>query len=170
MKRTFFRSVVIVLLGAMLLAGCAATDTSLVSSPAPQFSLSSIDGKSTSLSDYRGKVVVLDFWATWCPTCRQRLSQIQALADNQDFASKGLVVLTIDEREKPSDIRGFVDSNKITLTVLPDIDGEVARAYNVVAFPTTFVVGRDEKIVAVITADAADSSNQLNQAVDQAMR
>jgi peroxiredoxin len=138
--------------------------------PAPDFSLRTLNGEKIALSKFRGEAVVLDFWATWCLPCRERLPHLQALAADQGLARKGLIVLAIDEQEKSSDVRSFLDQFCYTFTVLGDTDGLVARTYSVSSLPTTIVVGRDGNIQSVITAVTSDSAPQLDGAIARALQ
>jgi len=129
-----------------------------------------MDGKKVSISDFSDKVVVIDFWATWCVPCRQELPHLQALAADQGLVSKGLVILAIDEQDNSSDIRSFLQQFHYTFTVLRDTDAAVARSYSVTSLPTTIVVGRDGKIQTVITPQTADSAHQLDGAITRALQ
>ena len=140
-----------------------------MSKPLPDFSLVLMDGRRVSGADLRGKVVVIDFWATWCPPCREELPHLQALTADPRFAGKGLVVLAIDERERAQDIRSFLDASHIGLTVLQDRDGSVGRALSVTALPTTVVVGRDGMVRWVSVGYSEQSQRGLEAAIAGAM-
>jgi thiol-disulfide isomerase/thioredoxin len=155
---------------AVFVVGCATTGGAVSPSPAPAFSLTSMDGGKVSISQFSGKVVVIDFWATWCQPCRERLPHLQALAADQELARKGLLVVAIDERENSPDIRSFLDQFHYTFTVLRDTNGTVARNYSVSSLPTTIVIGRDGNIHRVITAVTADSGHELDDAIARALQ
>jgi peroxiredoxin len=117
-----------------------------IGKPAPDFSLTTLDGKTVRLSDQRGKVVLLDFWATWCHPCQITLPHTQELADNRDLANKGLVVWAItqpDELQSLADARSFVAGHKYTFAVPCDQEGTVSQAYGINGIPRFAVVGRD---------------------------
>ena len=155
-----------------LLAGCAPTSekSAQASGPAPNFTLASLDGQNTSLSSLRGKVVVLDFWATWCPPCRRSLPHLQKLSEDPELKSKGLVVLAINQREGLSEVQPFIAQTRYTFNVLRDTDGAVARAYNVEALPTTIIIGRDGNVRNVFVGFADDSVKQVDDAVNAALQ
>jgi thiol-disulfide isomerase/thioredoxin len=147
-----------------------ASSSAIVSTPAAEFSLKTLDGHDVSLGQFNGHVVVLDFWATWCGPCLERLPHVQALADDPALGSKGLVVIAIDERENAGDVRAFLAAHPADLTIALDRWGDVAGRYHVSGLPATFVIGRDGKIAAAIGAEAGDADRQLRQAVDAALQ
>ncbi len=142
-----------------------------VGQPAPDFTLQDLAGHPVMLSADQGRAVVLmDFWATWCGPCLERLPHVQALADDPALGSKGLVVIAIDERENAGDVRAFLAAHPADLTIALDRWGDVAGRYHVSGLPATFVIGRDGKIAAAIGAEAGDADRQLRQAVDAALQ
>ncbi|MBC7330545.1 redoxin domain-containing protein [bacterium] len=115
---------------------------------APDFTLQSLDGKTYKLSDLKGKVVLIDFWATWCPPCQEELPIIEKL--HKEFSGKGLVVLGINDEDKVT-LQQFVNQQKLTFTNLLDSEGAVARAYKVTSIPRVILVDKNGKIVKDIT-------------------
>jgi peroxiredoxin len=153
-------------------AGCASNGLAPVGNvqqPAPDFSLSTLSGDQMALSTLKGKVIVLDFWATWCEPCVQGLPHLQSMAANTDFAQRGLTVLAVNEEEKPDVIRSFIDNKHFTFTVVRDADGAVGRAYSAFSLPTTIVVGRDGLVQAVISGWTPDTAHQIDDAVNHAL-
>ncbi len=114
---------------------------------APDFTLTSTDGKIFRLADLRGKVVFLNLWATWCPPCRQEMPSIQSLEQafkkNPDF-----VTLTVSEDTDVTQPPVFIKKYKYDFTVLLDPRNDVGEAYGVSGLPESFVIGRDGRIVA----------------------
>ncbi len=106
---------------------------------APDFSLTTLDGKPVSLSDLRGKVVLINFWATWCPPCRAEMQDLQVAYQEH---SDGFVVLGINNAEGDESVRRFVDEFHLTFPILLDRDGAVARKYQMQALPTSFFIDR----------------------------
>jgi thiol-disulfide isomerase/thioredoxin len=104
---------------------------------APDFSLESLNGDSVSLSDYRGKAVMINFWATWCPPCRAEMPLIQDFADQ--FADE-LVVLAVNAGEHRGDVAYFVEEHGFDLVFLLDPENSVATLFNVRGFPTTLFI------------------------------
>jgi peroxiredoxin len=111
---------------------------------APGFSLPDLTGKMIRLEDFRGKVVFLNFFATWCVPCREEMPAMERL--HRMYREKGLVVLAVDIRESAKDVRGFVQELKLTYPALLDEDGSVAYTYGIRPVPATYLIGRDGKM------------------------
>lgn len=134
---------------------------------APEFTLPSLDGKAVSLSSYRGKVVMVHFWATWCPPCVEELPALERLY--HAYVGKDLEVLTISVDEGgASDVGQFMRKNEFALPVLLNPGQSVARAYGTFKFPETYLVDR-EGIVRRKIIGAADWTSPAAQEVIQAM-
>ena len=104
-----------------------------------------MDGKPWSLKDQRGKVVVLNFWATWCPPCRKEMPDLEKLY--QQFKEQGLVILAISD-EDAGKVKPFVAGEKVTYPVLLDPGRKVNELFQVEGIPKTFVYDRNGKLVA----------------------
>ena len=102
------------------------------------------------LSDRRGKVVLLDFWATWCGPCRASLPHIQELSESQSWADSGLVVWAVNDRESAQKVSDFLANNQYTFTALVDEDGTVSVGYGVRGIPMTVLIGRDGTVKNVL--------------------
>ena len=109
------------------------------------FTLTGLDGKQYSLSALRGKVVLLNFWATWCPPCRKEMPDMEKLY--QRLQAKGFVVLAISDEERDT-VAGFEEKQKYTFPILLDPDRKVNTAFNVEGIPKSFLFDRDGKLVA----------------------
>ncbi|MEX0683722.1 MAG: TlpA disulfide reductase family protein [Dehalococcoidia bacterium] len=108
---------------------------------APDFLLQDMDGAEVRLSDFRGRPVILNFWATWCAPCRKEMPQfVQAYEAHQD---DGLVVIGLNLQESESIIRPFTDDYGVGFPVLIDRDGEVGDAYRVTGVPETLFIDAD---------------------------
>lgn len=108
------------------------------------FSLKDLDGKTWKLSDLKGKVVLVNMWATWCPPCRKEMPDLVALSER--FKDQGLVVLAISDEEDKV-VRPYVAEHKLTFPVLLDPGRKVNEAYRVDGIPKTFVYDRKGKLV-----------------------
>jgi peroxiredoxin/outer membrane lipoprotein-sorting protein len=111
---------------------------------APDFTLTDAGGRSVHLRDLRGQVVVVDFWATWCPPCRAQMPSLQQM--EKELASKGLVVLGLDVGEDAKTVSAFAKQQSYTFGLLLGAEPDVAAEYYVEAYPTTFVVDRRGRI------------------------
>jgi peroxiredoxin len=130
----------------MLHAIIAATALALtgpqVGSPAPDFHLRTLDGKPVALADFRGKTLVVNEWATWCPPCREETPDL--IASAKKLGAKGDVVfLGVDSTEAAPIVRAFVAAKPMPYTTAIDADKAFSKAYDVRAFPTTFVIAPD---------------------------
>lgn len=108
--------------------------------PAPKLLLQDINGKPWRLSDLRGKVVLLNFWASWCAPCRIEMPALQALANAP--GDDRVVVLAVNFKESPAAIARFVQTTGLTLPVVADEQGLLAKQFGVTIFPSTVVIDR----------------------------
>jgi thiol-disulfide isomerase/thioredoxin len=113
---------------------------------ATDFTLPDLDGQQHRLASMRGKVVMLDFWATWCGPCRRQMPLVEKLSE--EFKGKDLVVYAVNQGEPVDRARSYIDQNKYTTTTLLDEKGEVGRDYKVSGIPTLVIIDRDGKIAA----------------------
>jgi peroxiredoxin len=109
------------------------------------FTLTDLSGKQWTLSSLKGKVVLVNFWATWCPPCRKEMPDLQALS--QRFAGQGLVVLSISD-EDAAKVNPYIAEHKITYPVLLDPGRKVNDSFHIEGIPKSFVYNRDGKLVA----------------------
>ena len=117
--------------------------------PAHNFTLATLDGKHASLNDYRGKVVLLNFWATWCAPCRKEMPSIQTLWDH--YKGRDLVVLAVSEDDgEREQITDFIHKINVNFPILLDHDLKVGDSYMLPGLPTTYLIGRDGTIAAAI--------------------
>lgn len=113
---------------------------------ATDFTLESLDGKTTSLSAHKGKFVFLNFWATWCPPCRSEMPAMQALYER--LQARGFVILAVDLAEEAAAVRDYVKQNKLTFPVLLDKTGQVGGIYGAQSIPTTYLIDRAGNVLA----------------------
>ena len=112
----------------------------------PGFSGVTVDGRRLSLEGLRSRVVLLNFWATWCLECRAELPALEQL--HRDYAPRGLTVLPVNFREEPGTIRRYASQLGLTMPLLLDSAGAIRQSYGVVGLPTSFLIGRDGRAVA----------------------
>jgi len=117
----------------------------------PPLALRDADGKEHKLADYRGKVVVLNFWATWCEPCREEMPSMQRLQDK--LAGKPFAILAVDFGEGPPRIREFLAKVPVRFTILLDRNLSAAGAWNVKVLPTSLVVDANQRIRYSVVGD-----------------
>ncbi len=141
----------------------------LVGHPAPDFSLAMlrpVTGKSAlSLSNFKGKPVVLNFWASWCDPCKQEAPLLESTWKQMQAQGKDVVFLGIDYQDSNKNSLSFLQSNKITYQTVVDADGSVSTKYGVASLPDTIFLNRNgtvmSKVARQLTAQALSSGLQL---------
>lgn len=113
---------------------------------APDFTLIDLGGKTVSLSDFKGKNVYLNFWASWCGPCKLEMPDLEKIY--QEFKDKDLIVLAVNVGENKSKVEAFVTSNGYSFPVLLDIQGKAAQTYKVSSIPVSVFVNKEGLIVA----------------------
>ncbi len=125
---------------------CGRAEEAQVVQAAPEFALTSLDGETVKLSDYQGRVVIVDFWATWCPPCREEIPHFVEL--QQRYGDRGLTVIGISvDQGGPQVVRSFAQEQGINYPLVM-ADARVAGDYGGIrGIPTTFVIDRQGRIV-----------------------
>jgi cytochrome c biogenesis protein CcmG/thiol:disulfide interchange protein DsbE len=113
----------------------------------PEFSGVTINNKKLSMAALRERVVVLNFWATWCLECRPEMQVFQQL--HREFETQGLTVIGINARERTPTIREYARELGLSFPLMPDPTGKITSAYGVIGLPTTFIVQRNGRAVAL---------------------
>ncbi len=148
-----------VLLGLLIIQGCSLSSQAIgkgqqeaavgvnTGDLAPDFTLVDLEGNQVSLSDFRGKTVFINFWATWCPPCRAEMPEIEAVY--QEYKDKGVVVIGVDIQEAEEEVRQYVQQGGFSWTFVLDTSGRVTADYKIVAIPTSFFIDGEGIIQAV---------------------
>lgn len=110
-----------------------------------EFRLNDVNGRQVSLSDYRGKIVFLNFWTTWCPPCRIEMPSMEKL--HQKFKNKHFAMLAINLQESATQVKAFFKEYKLTFTALLDTTGEVGTSFRIYQIPTTFILDKKGRII-----------------------
>jgi len=123
----------------------SAANSALVDKPAPDFNLVLLSGKKFHLAEAKGKIVVLDFFASWCGPCLQTMPQIDKVA--KEFADQDVQVVAVNLEEGPQAITAMFERHKLSMPVALDEDGAVSAKYGVTSIPQTIVIDREGKVV-----------------------
>ena len=136
---------------------------------APRFTLRNLKGNYESLESYRGQVVVLNFWATWCAPCRVEMPSFENLY--RRYRSEGVSVLavTLDKNAKPK-IKSFVDEHNLSFPILLDSKSEVERLYPSMTVPFTYVIDRKGRVVARVDGAKNWESEETFEAIEYLLK
>lgn len=115
---------------------------------APDFSLETFDGQPLKLSDLRGRIVVINFWASWCAPCRTEAPELQAIWE--DYGARGVVVIGVNWLDAERDARAFMDEFGMTYPNAPDTGETVGRMYRITGAPENFVIDQNGVVVQTI--------------------
>jgi len=107
--------------------------------------LKDMNGNNVSLADFKGKIVFLNFWTTWCPTCRIEMPSMEKL--HQKLKNKDFALVTINLQESASRVKGFFKGLKLSFTALLDTTGEVGASFGIRAIPTTYILDKTGRII-----------------------
>lgn len=127
------------------LGGQPTTSLALPGHPAPNFTLQTLDGSTVSLADFRGQVVLVNFWATWCPSCIAEMPDYEAVYQQQPIAD--FVVLGVNLQENSEQVQKFSEGLQLSFPILLDADGQITiRDYQVVGMPGSIIIDRQGQI------------------------
>ena len=121
--------------------------------------LNDVNGNRVSIADFEGKIVFLNFWTTWCPTCRIEMPSMEKL--HQKLKNKDFALVTINLQESSSQVKAFFEAYKLTFTALLDSTGEVGVSFGIRAIPTTFSLDKTGRIIGRVS----DPDNALQGGV-----
>jgi peroxiredoxin len=167
------KSLLLLLFVAVLITGCSEQQGgqsqfsagAVKGEPAPDFTLTDMQGQKVTLSDLKGKVVILNFWATWCPPCREEMPSMEQLY--RRYGGQGLVILAVNVEENGmSAVKRFLQRTPYSFPILLDADAEVQNTYKVFRFPETFIIDRNgnivEKVIGAIDWTAGPTFKLIN--------
>ena len=168
MNRMLKVILVIILALGILIASCAgeASQPPRIGKPAPDFQFQGSEGQSTSLSDLKGKPVLINFWQIRCPPCREEMPYLQQVYE--EWQEKGLVLLAINIGESPSQVAEFMQGQGLSLPVLLDTGGKIAEQYGIRGIPVTFFIDKDG-IIQDIKFGAFQSKAEIESSLSKLM-
>jgi peroxiredoxin len=132
------------------------------------FSAPLVEGKAIKLSDLRGKVVFLNFWATWCGPCREEMPSMEAL--QRRFKDQGLEILGVNCQESPREVSSFMADQNLSFETALDQSGEIGGTYGVSAIPTTFIIDRKGRIIFRVVGSLNWADPRILSAFDALLR
>jgi peroxiredoxin len=113
----------------------------LVNKQAPEFMLKDINGRDVALSSFKGKAVLINFWATWCPPCRAEMPALNKLY--REYRDKGLTVIAVSTDRSMASVKNFLSKSPVDFPILMDPDGKVSRQFRVFSLPTSFLLDKN---------------------------
>jgi len=144
------------------------TESALVGQPAPEFELDLLSGGRFRLSEQRGKVIVLDFWASWCGPCMQAMPQVDGVV--HEFADQGVELVAVNLQEPAEQVRATLERLRLQPQVALDIDGVVAGQYAATAIPQTVIIHRDGTVARLFIGGGSQFAEQLRGALQQVVQ
>jgi len=171
LKTTLVVTLALILSAGLAITGCSSnsapsTQGTGVGNLAPDFQLDNLEGESVSLSDFRGKPVMLNFWATWCRPCVSEMPDIQSVYEEQ--SAEGLVLLPVNMGGTSSQVKEFLQSHNLSLPVLLDTTQAIAQKYNIRYIPTTFFIDKDG-IIQVVKVGAFPNKEAIESDLNKIM-
>jgi peroxiredoxin len=145
--------------------GVTATAAKGLSKSAPDIVLQRADGETVRLSAYRGKVLLVDFWASWCPPCKASFPALDALY--REYESRGVEVLAVNVDERRQDADGFLKDHPHQMTVVFDPKGASPTAFDVKGMPSSFVIDKSGHIRFVHMGYSSNVEESYRQEIDQ---
>ena len=138
------------------------------SQPAIDFNLKNLEGDDITLSSFQGKVVFLNFWATWCPPCRGEMPSIQKL--HEKMQDRDFIILAVSIGEKENAVKNFIEKNNYTFPVLLDPDNQAAQDYDISGIPTTLLVDKEGKVVFRETGSRNWASTEIIEQIEELLK
>jgi peroxiredoxin len=132
--------------------------------PAPGFTLTGDDGQPVSLTDFQGKIVVLNFWASWCGPCVDEMPSLKRFT--QHYAGRDVVVVAISHDQDPDAYKKFLADHQINFLTLRNAPPKVAETYGTYVLPETYIINRDGRVVRKIIGPLDWSSPQILEYID----
>jgi thiol-disulfide isomerase/thioredoxin len=139
----------------------------LVAKPAPDFQLNLTGGEKFKLSEEKGTVIILDFWASWCGPCMQAMPQTDKVVE--EFKDRKVKLIAVNMQEDKATIASALERLKINPSVAMDIDGAIAERYQVTAIPQVVVIDAQSNVVDVMIGAGPNYAAQLTKSIEKAL-
>ena len=143
-------------------------ESTLVGKLAPAIELDLLAGGKFRLADCKNRVVILDFWASWCGPCLQAMPQIDKVA--KEFSEQGVQLVAINLEETPDAIKNALTKLKLDMKVALDTEGRTAERYGATAIPQTVIIGRDGKVARLFVGGGSRFDERLRQALQAVLK
>ncbi len=145
-------------------SGYAAGFEARASTPAPALEAQDLNGAPKTLADYRGKVVLLNFWASWCPPCLREMPSMERL--RLKMAGRPLEIVALDSAETAAEVNAYLSKMKLGFPILLDPDGSNTRRWKVFALPTSFLLDADGRVRYVYTGPTEWDEGEALQVIE----
>jgi len=169
MKRQAIRTGAMVIFFLLILAGKGFSNPwaidDMVDKEASPFTLKDLNGRQVSLVDFRGKVILLNFWATWCPPCISEIPKLDKL--RKAYSGKDFEIVAVSTDRSLSTVRKFIKGHPVSFIVLHDEGIKVSRKYNVFSIPTTFLIDKKGRIVEKFLGEYDWTSPGIRKKIDE---
>ena len=162
--KNFFSKTTLVLASMVLSASAYAVD---IGQAAPDFELPNPAGASVKLSSYKGKVVYLDFWASWCGPCKQSFPWMNEMQSR--YGAKNFQIVGVNVDQKSDDAKEFLKENKATFDVVFDNTGKIPKTFAIKGMPTSMLIGADGKVISVHTGFKPENKAELEKQIKDAL-
>lgn len=137
------------------------------SAKAPDFNLKDQYGVIHSLENYKGKVIFLNFWATWCPPCKKEMPDVESIYKEYGENKKDVVILGVNS-EKENEVKKFLKDKGYTFPIVIDENSEVMRKYFIQAFPTSFVIDKEGNVYGYVMGGL--TKEQIKQVIEEVLK
>ncbi len=148
-------------------SGSEGLESILVGKPAPDFELDLLTGGKFRLAEEKGKIIVLDFWASWCGPCLQAMPQVDRVA--AEYADRGVKLVAVNLEETPAKVQAALERLKLETSVALDRNGRIAEKYGATAIPQTVIIDRDGVVARLFVGGGARFDDQLRAALDSVL-
>ena len=134
---------------------------------APDFNLKDQYGVTHSLENYKGKVIFLNFWATWCPPCKKEMPDVESIYKEYGENKKDVIILGVNS-EKENEVKKFLKDKGYTFPTVIDENSEVMRKYFIQAFPTSFVIDKEGNVYGYVMGGL--TKEQIKQVIEEVLK